>query len=95
MLHLLDKFPAYANKTGGNPFSGIRNAKQVNAAKHNVMSSKHNFARNGVLYFLLSRVMFNRNDTMQIMTFSTKLIIRIALFSPKKPNVKNARMKML
>ena len=32
---------------------------------------------------------------MQIITFITKLIIRIALFSPKKPNVKNARIKML
>ena len=59
------------------------------------MSSKQTFAKNGVLYFLLSRTMFNRNDTMQIMTFITKLIIRIVLFSPKKPNVKNARIKML
>ena len=59
------------------------------------MSSKQTFAKNGVLYLLLSRTMFNRSDTMQIMTFITKLIIRIALFSPKKPNVKNARMKML
>ena len=59
------------------------------------MSSKQTFAKNGVLYLLLSRTMFNRSDKMQIITFSTKLIIRIVLFSPKKPNVKNARMKIL
>lgn len=38
----------YANNTAGNPFSGIKNAKKVNAPKHNVANKSAIFPNSGV-----------------------------------------------
>ena len=77
------------NRTGGNPFSGIKNAKKVNATKHNVANSKPILPTMGVLYFAENNPILRANEITQSTTSKTKLIMT-ALLLPIKPKVKNA-----
>lgn len=81
------------NKTGGNPFSGIKNAKQVNAAKHNVVNSKPIFQAIGVLYFADISITLRTREIVQSTISKIKLIMTIPLLLSRNPKVKKSNIK--
>jgi len=75
---------------GGNPFSGIKNTKQVNATKHNVVNSKPIFPTIGVLYFVDNSITLRTREIVHSTISKIKLAMTILLLLSMNPKVKKA-----
>ena len=87
--------PAQLNNTGGMPFSGIRKAKYVNAARHRVINRRAILPRKETLCLGRNRMMLSTRDITQRATSRIKLTQRIIRFPlPKVPRTRNAATKI-
>ena len=83
------------NSTGGNPFSGIKKANHVNAARHKVIIMSVILPRKETLCLGRNRRMLSTNDTAQIATSRMKLTQSMVRFPlPRVPRMKKAAAKM-